>query len=222
MPSRYNSSRAKCIKCVTCGLFFSPNKFIFHSHQISTNDKYTQPDAANFNSWRRHLKLIGDSSDKIEHAWEDVKAMFNGGTRRRNIYNTANSFQTKAKMNLSNNNLHNAPKHQLEILNQGSSSKSLRLFETNSKVFTEITANESSLPNINSNYLLAVPNSTRVLDYVWQSQHYKTDINFIQKNDTPSSNLSILPYLPWLARRNQTSYTCKCMQIFLLIHHYNF
>lgn len=26
VPSRYNSSRAKCIKCHYCGVFFSPNK----------------------------------------------------------------------------------------------------------------------------------------------------------------------------------------------------
>lgn len=85
LPSRYNSSRAKCIKCSYCGLFFSPNKFIFHSHRISTSDKYIQPDAANFNSWRRHLKLSGSPMEKIMFAWEDVKAMFNGGTRKRII-----------------------------------------------------------------------------------------------------------------------------------------
>jgi hypothetical protein len=83
MPSRYNSSRAKCIKCTYCGLFFSPNKFIFHSHRLSPNDKYVQPDAANFNSWRRHLRLSGTPPDDVTHAWEDVKAMFNGGTRKR-------------------------------------------------------------------------------------------------------------------------------------------
>lgn len=83
LPSRYNSSRAKCIKCIVCGLFFSPNKFIFHSHRVSPSDKYVQPDAANFNSWRRHMKLSGNPSDDIVHAWEDVKAMFNGGTRKR-------------------------------------------------------------------------------------------------------------------------------------------
>lgn len=82
LPSRYNSSRAKCIKCSYCGLFFSPNKFIFHSHRVSANDKYVQPDAANFNSWRRHLRLSGTPLDDIQHAWEDVKAMFNGGTRK--------------------------------------------------------------------------------------------------------------------------------------------
>lgn len=84
LPSRYNSSRAKCIKCTYCGLFFSPNKFIFHSHRMGgPTDKYVQPDAANFNSWRRHMKLSGTPPDEIIHAWEDVKAMFNGGTRKR-------------------------------------------------------------------------------------------------------------------------------------------
>ncbi|KAG6451086.1 hypothetical protein O3G_MSEX006929 [Manduca sexta] len=81
--TRYNSSRAKCIKCAYCGLFFSPNKFIFHSHRVGPGDKYVQPDAANFNSWRRHMKLSGSPPDEVVHAWEDVKAMFNGGTRKR-------------------------------------------------------------------------------------------------------------------------------------------
>lgn len=83
LPSRYNSSRAKCIKCTFCGLFFSPNKFIFHSHRTTPNATYIQPDAANFNSWRRHMKLSGSPPDDVVHAWEDVKAMFNGGTRKR-------------------------------------------------------------------------------------------------------------------------------------------
>ena len=60
VPSRYNSSRAKCIKCHFCAVFFSPNKFVFHSHRLTDVDKYVQPDAANFNSWRRHTKLLGD------------------------------------------------------------------------------------------------------------------------------------------------------------------
>ncbi|XP_010116341.1 PREDICTED: SKI family transcriptional corepressor 2-like, partial [Chlamydotis macqueenii] len=33
IPARYNSSRAKCIKCSYCSMYFSPNKFIFHSHR---------------------------------------------------------------------------------------------------------------------------------------------------------------------------------------------
>lgn len=81
-PSRYNSSRAKCIKCSLCGSFYSPNKFIFHSHHTA-DATYVQPDAANFNSWRRHIRLHGSPPEEIVHAWEDVKAMFNGGTRKR-------------------------------------------------------------------------------------------------------------------------------------------
>ncbi|XP_028678806.1 SKI family transcriptional corepressor 1 homolog-B isoform X2 [Erpetoichthys calabaricus] len=85
IPARYNSSRAKCIKCSYCNMYFSPNKFIFHSHR-TPEAKYTQPDAANFNSWRRHLKLTDkNSSDDLAHAWEDVKAMFNGGSRKRTL-----------------------------------------------------------------------------------------------------------------------------------------
>ncbi|XP_002742222.1 uncharacterized protein LOC100328993 [Saccoglossus kowalevskii] len=82
IPSRYNSSRAKCIKCAYCNMYFSPNKFIFHSHRTPTS-KYNHPDAANFNSWRRHIQLTGKHSDELMHAWEDVKAMFNGGSRKR-------------------------------------------------------------------------------------------------------------------------------------------
>ncbi|XP_050429185.1 SKI family transcriptional corepressor 2 [Adelges cooleyi] len=85
LPSRYNSSRAKCIRCTICGLFFSPNKFIFHSHRTGVGARYVQPDAANFNSWRRHMKLSDDPPDHVVHAWEDVKAMFNGGTRKRAV-----------------------------------------------------------------------------------------------------------------------------------------
>ncbi|XP_055314959.1 GATA zinc finger domain-containing protein 7 [Sitodiplosis mosellana] len=133
LPSRYNSSRAKCIKCTYCGLFFSPNKFIFHSHRVGPGDKYIQPDAANFNSWRRHMKLSGISPDEIVFAWEDVKAMFNGGTRKRLITSvsshsssrnsagttaassdhirssTATTSQRNGLMNTSHSNVHSEP-----------------------------------------------------------------------------------------------------------------
>ncbi|XP_049792391.1 ski oncogene [Schistocerca nitens] len=91
LPARYNSSRAKCIKCAMCGLFFSPNKFIFHSHRSGPTAKYVQPDAANFNSWRRHLRLSGSPPEEVVHAWEDVKAMFNGGTRKRLMASSSSS-----------------------------------------------------------------------------------------------------------------------------------
>ena len=40
-PSRYNSSRAKCIRCSFCSVFFSPNKFVFHMHE-STGNNYSR------------------------------------------------------------------------------------------------------------------------------------------------------------------------------------
>ncbi|XP_018108807.1 SKI family transcriptional corepressor 1 isoform X2 [Xenopus laevis] len=100
IPARYNSSRAKCIKCAYCGLYFSPNKFIFHSHR-TPDSKYTQPDAANFNSWRRHLQLNDTSpSDDLSHSWEDVKAMFNGGTRKRAFPSPSSSSSARQRLEL--------------------------------------------------------------------------------------------------------------------------
>ncbi|XP_029697815.1 SKI family transcriptional corepressor 1 homolog-B isoform X1 [Takifugu rubripes] len=97
IPARYNSSRAKCIKCSYCNMYFSPNKFIFHSHR-TPESKYTQPDAANFNSWRRHLKLTDKSSrTDVLHAWEDVKAMFNGGSRKRTLPCSASGSSSSLK-----------------------------------------------------------------------------------------------------------------------------
>ncbi|XP_043099504.1 SKI family transcriptional corepressor 1a isoform X2 [Puntigrus tetrazona] len=103
IPARYNSSRAKCIKCTYCNMYFSPNKFIFHSHR-TPESKYTQPDAANFNSWRRHLKLTDKSlSDDICHAWEDVKAMFNGGSRKRAMPGNGSEMSSPLKPQASGN-----------------------------------------------------------------------------------------------------------------------
>ncbi|CAF0735407.1 unnamed protein product [Didymodactylos carnosus] len=91
IPIRYNSSRAKCIRCSFCDSFFSPNKFIFHSHRLP-NLTYIQPDSPNFNAWRRHLKLHNPSnSEELHDAWEDVKAMFNGGNRKRTSSLASNS-----------------------------------------------------------------------------------------------------------------------------------
>uniref|UniRef100_A0A4W5PRR1 SKI family transcriptional corepressor 1a n=1 Tax=Hucho hucho TaxID=62062 RepID=A0A4W5PRR1_9TELE len=103
IPARYNSSRAKCIKCTYCNMYFSPNKFIFHSHR-TPESKYTQPDAANFNSWRRHLKLTDkSSSDDVAHAWEDVKAMFNGGSRKRTLPMSGSSMSSPLKSHSTSN-----------------------------------------------------------------------------------------------------------------------
>ncbi|XP_028442241.1 SKI family transcriptional corepressor 1 homolog-B [Perca flavescens] len=110
IPARYNSSRAKCIKCSYCNMYFSPNKFIFHSHR-TPESKYTQPDAANFNSWRRHLKLSDKGSQTdVLHAWEDVKAMFNGGSRKRTLPGSGSDSGSNLK-----SHGHNRPRDSPEI-----------------------------------------------------------------------------------------------------------
>ncbi|XP_007908225.2 SKI family transcriptional corepressor 1 homolog-B isoform X1 [Callorhinchus milii] len=115
IPARYNSSRAKCIKCTYCNMYFSPNKFIFHSHRVA-EAKYTQPDAANFNSWRRHLKLSDKSpSDYLAHAWEDVKAMFNGGSRKRTLPHHHHHHSSRDSSNLKPQGTSNIPHRNPDI-----------------------------------------------------------------------------------------------------------
>lgn len=85
VPARYISSRAKCIECFYCGDFFSPNKFIFHSHRQPHATECNPPDSPNINSWRKHIDLDWtiEHSQETRYAWEDVKSLFNGGTRKR-------------------------------------------------------------------------------------------------------------------------------------------
>ncbi|XP_037925684.1 flocculation protein FLO11 [Hermetia illucens] len=148
LPARYNSSRAKCIKCAYCGLFFSPNKFIFHSHRIGPGDKYVQPDAANFNSWRRHMKLSGNPPEEIVHAWEDVKAMFNGGTRKRLIISSSSSGSNHGVRNSSSLS---SPKRLKESTSIGSQNLSPPLIHAAAAV-TVVSA-ASSTPTTTANQL---------------------------------------------------------------------
>ena len=85
IPARYISSRAKCIECMFCNEFYSPNKFIFHSHKQPHVTDCNPPDSPNINSWRKHIDLdaVHDNNQEIKYIWEDVKSLFNGGTRRR-------------------------------------------------------------------------------------------------------------------------------------------
>lgn len=106
-PSRYNSSRAKCIRCFMCNAFFSPNKFIFHSHELP-GSKYNQTGTVNFNSWRRHITLINEKNDdRLNNAWEDVKSIFNSGKRKRTKADTGGISDLSSDSE-SNNNLNSS------------------------------------------------------------------------------------------------------------------
>jgi len=138
------SNRAKCIKCSFCGLFFSPNKFIFHSHRLPES-KYVQPDAANFNSWRRHIKLDGTPPEEVSVVWEDVKAMFNGGSRKRAMAASLNSVTRSSSKVLTE---HCTKKARIDLPNRdevNSKVSTHSLIESNKpKVLTAI--NQSCLP----------------------------------------------------------------------------
>ncbi|KAK0081856.1 hypothetical protein PV326_007466 [Microctonus aethiopoides] len=203
LPSRYNSSRAKCIKCAFCGLFFSPNKFIFHSHQSGLGDKFIQPDAANFNSWRRHMKLSGNPPDDVVHAWEDVKAMFNGGTRKRLLSNPG------SRESLS---IFNGGNRKRILSNPGSpgslsSPKQLRTSPTTpipSAVTPSITSNTVSSsphsvdPRVPPFHELPLPlPRSLVMNYMWH-QHQQAAAA-VAATKTPGFAFS--PYtLPWLTK----------------------
>lgn len=181
LPSRYNSSRAKCIKCSYCALFFSPNKFIFHSHRTGTGDKYIQPDAANFNSWRRHMKLSGTPPDEIVHAWEDVKAMFNGGTRKRLMASSSVSSERSSSSV--------TPPKQPKIHTESPTPLSSGITFPVTSPSPALTAPTPRVPPFPE---IALPLSkSLVMDYMWhQSQAVKQHPQF------PFS-----PYtLPWLKR----------------------
>lgn len=100
VPARYVSSRAKCIECFYCGDYYSPNKFIFHSHkQPNVNNQHCNPpDSPNINSWRKHIDLDQaiEHEDSTKYAWEDVKSLFNGGTRRKPANDTQVHIRTSA------------------------------------------------------------------------------------------------------------------------------
>lgn len=173
LPSRYNSSRAKCIKCTYCGLFFSPNKFIFHSHRLGPNDKYVQPDAANFNSWRRHMKLLGSPPDEIAYAWEDVKAMFNGGTRKRMISSPPRSSNVNV-----NRGAPEGPNATKRSKTDGDSSTPSTMLPTNPTstvpfpvrpIIHPVAAHSNNTPTRFPNDLTALP-FPRWMDYMWHAQ----------------------------------------------------
>ncbi len=76
--SLYNHSRAKCIRCLSCKIFLSPNKFTFHGHHRA-GKTYNKRNTANLNLWRRHLKMINPTNDEIiRTTWDEIKASFHG------------------------------------------------------------------------------------------------------------------------------------------------
>ncbi len=60
----------------------SINNSFIHDRSAVEGAEYRHPDAANFNAWRRHLRLAeGDATESMQHAWEDVKGVKSGEFR---------------------------------------------------------------------------------------------------------------------------------------------
>lgn len=125
VPARYISSRAKCIECFYCGDFFSPNKFIFHSHRQPHATECNPPDSPNINSWRKHIDLdwTMDHNQETKYAWEDVKSLFNGGTRKRiptmtSHGNQPSSIQESNNLNISSTTTGGSNNHKSSTMNR--------------------------------------------------------------------------------------------------------
>lgn len=212
LPSRYNSSRAKCIKCSYCGLFFSPNKFIFHSHRISPNDKYVQPDAANFNSWRRHLKLSGTPTDNIIHAWEDVKAMFNGGTRKRLVSSpiTQSHSQTqnlksevaRKSKEMQNYNSQYPSRPTQPIQQPHGNSVTSNDTHVNNPPLTDVIAPLKSSSSTSAPFHQDLPFS--LSHYVWHYQQQTQSISLNTPGNANKANNFQFPTLNWIKQQPST------------------
>jgi hypothetical protein len=171
-------------------MFFSPNKFIFHSHQSETSDKYIEPDAANFNSWRRHMKLSGKPPDEIIHAWEDVKAMFNGGTRKRILSNSSNA------------NTSNTAEKRRRLLPPIASVSTHGSLQRPTSALTSISEIEQHEVPPFSDLRLRMPGNS-VIDYMWNQQQVAVT------GGIKTPGFSILSYLPWLTKRSSVIFPSK-------------
>uniref|UniRef100_A0A1B0A2S2 c-SKI SMAD4-binding domain-containing protein n=1 Tax=Glossina pallidipes TaxID=7398 RepID=A0A1B0A2S2_GLOPL len=230
LPARYNSSRAKCIKCQYCGVFFSPNKFIFHSHRLSQNDKYVQPDAANFNSWRRHMMLTGQPLQEVVYAWEDVKAMFNGGTRKRLMGNAIGRASPGAQNHQSSTN--SGQVRQVNINQQQQSSNGSNQAALICPVAKRLKGEKQDLSTATTEATAVVGvtgtaiGPSRSINQNYQSVNAATATSDITDNDCYNGNgndMSILPFSRSLMMDYVWQHAQAAKQSFVqhqhLIHH---
>lgn len=139
------------------------------------------------------MRLLGNPPDEITHAWEDVKAMFNGGTRKRMISSASSPHcissppQKKSKED-------SAPLLTTAAVAAAAAQFPIRPV-LHAAVATAAVANNNTpggggtggnrLPNFPADLSLPFP---RWMDYMWHSQAKPNSFQFA-------------PYaLPWLKR----------------------
>lgn len=132
------------------------------------------------------MKLSGNPPDEITHAWEDVKAMFNGGTRKRILSNIGgihvSDSERKRSRYISETIIPSPPVIQSPLPNTAK----------------ESSISEQQVPII-SNLTLPLPSS----DYTW---HQKPESSFTAVKE---SSLSLVPYIPWLTKRSSIFFSSK-------------
>lgn len=80
-PEAYTSPKALCIQCVDCGRWFTPQKFVCHSHKALENRTcHWGFDSAN---WRHYLLLAKHQPgvDKLQDILENIKGRFDSSNK---------------------------------------------------------------------------------------------------------------------------------------------
>lgn len=170
-------------------------------------------DAANFNSWRRHLKLSGSPTENIAYAWEDVKAMFNGGTRKRLVsspmsqshasHGSKSDTQRRAKDTTSLNSQYSSRPSQQPIQHQqhtnvNPASDSLSTTQPLNEAITPL----KSSPSTSAPFHQDLPFS--LSHYVW---HYQQQTQAISLNTPANANKGSnfqFPALNWIKQQPST------------------
>lgn len=131
------------------------------------------------------MRLLGSPPDEVTHAWEDVKAMFNGGTRKRMISSASSASCVSQPQKKSKDE--SAPLLNTVAAAAAAAQFPIRpvLHAATTAVAVASNAPTNRLPNFPTDLSLPFP---RWMDYMWHTQ-------------TKPSSFQFTPYaLPWLKR----------------------
>ncbi|KAJ8672304.1 hypothetical protein QAD02_003563 [Eretmocerus hayati] len=126
------------------------------------------------------MKLSGEPPDEITHAWEDVKAMFNGGTRKRLTPNS---------------NI-----HCISVDNAG-----LTSFNKQSLPSPHVTATRSMI----SQTISSMSTTHQQIPEEPMTEPWNQTLVSNSMMNPQKRNLCILPLFPWLSEKAVIRIPCK-------------
>lgn len=132
------------------------------------------------------MKLSGSPPEEVIYAWEDVKAMFNGGTRKRAIPVTSHA-----------DSLVPTKKHNRALVRP---STLLPCQKPSSK--SELSSTAIQKKSLDSEFKVSLP-SSQFVDYVWRQQQQ------ISISATKTPNLCVLSCLPWVTNKKNLFFSSK-------------